>query len=235
MGGLILATVRPVLEFASRHDASRAAAGLAAEALRGALNTGTRARLFASGGSTPVDMYDELSVYDLNWAEVDVALVDERCVPIDHVASNARLVREHLMGGVAGRATFHPMYLENGASDVAGTYEALMPADFIVLGMGLDGHTASWFPGAVNLQDTLASGDTVAEIDATGCDVAGEFTRRLTLTRQAVARSNQGVLLIFGEPKRRVLDASFAQPVMDAPIRAALEDLSNRLTIVWAP
>ena len=111
------------------------------------------------------------------------------------------------------------------------------PPSFILLGMGPDGHTASWFPGSVSLSGLLdpGAGEMVRLSDATGCPVAGGSPIRLSLTRPAIARAEAAVLLIFGEDKLQVLEAALTASHEDYPVRAALDDLADRLQIIWAP
>ena len=231
----------PIKEMNTRQEAADAVADLIVDALSSELALKGEARFFSSGGSTPKDTLEALSAIPLAWERVHVGLVDERCVPGDHPASNAGLVRRHLLKGTAQNAQFHPMVETDASAKTLGErantlYAGLMPPSCILLGMGNDGHTASWFPGAINLNDALEAGErSVVGIDATGCPIAGEVTDRLSLTRSAIASSDQAVLLIFGDEKRNVLLNSLSLPIPKAPIRAAIEDLGQRLTIVWAP
>ena len=108
------------------------------------------------------------------------------------------------------------------------------PADVVLLGMGEDGHTASWFPGSAGLSEALASETTIASIDATGCPVAGNHTQRITLTGKAVTSAAAAILLIFGDSKKAVFEAALAAPVDEKPVRFAIDKLGPRLTVVWA-
>lgn len=227
--------------FSSREEASQAAADHAARLLGEAIESAGRASFVSSGGSTPKAMLEALSSADLDWTRISVGLVDERNVPADDPASNEALIRETLLQGPAASAQFEPLY--RGADEASANamqsdalYAMILPADLVLLGMGNDGHTASWFPGAVDLSDALVtSRHNVVAIDASGCPVAGEVTDRITLSRSAIAGARAALLLIFGQDKRDVLDAAQSASIEDMPVRAALDDLSDKLVIVWAP
>jgi 6-phosphogluconolactonase len=117
--------------------------------------------LALSGGSTPQPLYERL-MYDPNyrrlpWRRTHLWIVDERCVPIDHPSSNFRAINETI-GDHADipMAQFHPILAMS--DDAAETYEAQLREtlgwrekgqdrlDYVLLGMGSDGHTASLFP-----------------------------------------------------------------------------------------
>lgn len=229
------------MSFPTRQAAAAATAALAAGTLRAAIEERGWGVFLSSGGSTPADMLDMLSHQDLPWSRVTVGLVDDRFVPPDHAASNEGLLRRHLFQGGAVTAEFAPMWtadrpIEFAAKDASQRYKDLLPADFVLLGMGTDGHTASWFPGAKNLADGLdKTADPVVAIDATGCAVAGDHAFRLSLSISAVASARHAVLLMFGEEKKEVFERAMTLPIEKAPIRAAAEHLNSKLIIAWAP
>ena len=69
-----------------------------------------RAQIALAGGTTPRAAYARLGEEHLPWERVDVLLGDERWVSPEDPASNARLLRESLLAGGAGRqACFHPV------------------------------------------------------------------------------------------------------------------------------
>jgi len=114
--------------------------------------------------------------------------------------------------------------------------EPSFPASMALLGMGSDGYTANWFPGASNLGGALnSSKETGVCIDAEGGGLAGKLTGRLTLTRRSVSQSHRAILMIFGDEKRETFLRAMSRPIERAPIRAAVEDLDGRLIIVRAP
>jgi len=224
--------------FDSREAASIAVAGFAADALRQEISDRGGASLFVSGGATPRGAFDRLSEASLDWARVTVGLVDERWVPPDHPESNELLVRKHLLRSHAAKAAFLPMWTEaydhdSAAMDRDVAYRAsCQEPTFVLLGMGADGHTASWFPGMSELETVLTppDGRSVMAVRAT----ASEIPRRLTLTGTVVNRARHAALLIFGKEKREVLEAALTSDPLVYPVRHALDGLGARLRIVWA-
>ena len=112
----------------------------------------------------------------------------------------------------------------------------MRPFDVVVLGMGPDAHTASWFPGAPQLAACLdpEGRATVLGLDAVDAPVAGAYRLRMTLTLPAIVEAQQTIVLIFGQDKKQVLGASLAKPVLGAPIRGVLEAASGRCVVFWA-
>lgn len=232
-------TALNLIPFASREDASEAVAASAAGALRSVLEDGDRASLMLSGGSSPVRTFELLSQRPIDWASVTVGLVDERWVAPDHPDSNERLVRDHLLRDHARAADFVPMKIaaEKPADAVADRSEAYAPhchpATFVLLGMGLDGHTASWFPGTPDLDKVLVPDDRrcVAAVEAAGATVP----LRMTLTGPAVVTALHAALLVFGDDKRAVLEAAETKDPLQCPVRFAIDQLGERLAVYWAP
>ena len=182
--------------------------------------------LAVSGGNTPKLMFDHLSRQILAWDKVTITLVDERQVPITSDRSNARLVSQHLLKNNAANARFVPLF-ENVAA------ASKLPAfDAVVLGMGDDGHTASFFPDGDNLERALDPG-TLEHIVTMRAPDAGE--PRLTFTLKALLASPFIALHIEGDDKMKVLEKALTPgPVAEMPIRAVLE-ATHPVTLYWAP
>lgn len=206
--------------------------------LEGALTARGRASAMLSGGSSPKPIYEALAKTPLAWDGVGISLVDERWVPSGAVGSNADFIQNCFAGTEAEKAFFVPLY--NGdASPEAGLVAAeqalaliAQPFDLCVLGMGMDGHTASWFPYSGGLVSALDSENiaTLAAIDATGCEVAGDHTDRITLTFSAVAASENIILLLPSAEKLSVFKAAAKKDLFEAPVKS-LHGLGDRLTV----
>jgi 6-phosphogluconolactonase len=225
-------------DFADRAALATALAETVATRLKTALAERGEASVAVSGGSTPEQFFNLLSRADLDWGKVSVTLVDERWVPPDHQRSNARLVAQALLQNRAAAARFVPLY-----ADVACAEEAIpsvlaalttvpVPFDAVVLGMGADGHTASFFPGGDRLAEALDP-DNPALLTAMNAPAAGE--PRVTFTLAPILASGLIALHIEGGEKKAVLEKALAGgPVDDMPVRAVLR--SGRPVIVfWAP
>ncbi len=217
-----------------RHQLARQLAEAAAEALRHDLEMQERALLVVSGGSTPVPFFEALAERTLPWARVDVTLADERWVPENHEASNAGLVRRHLLQGAAAAATFTSLTTEDitpeqGVEAVSRRIEALpWPASLVVLGMGGDGHTASLFPDSRELALGLT---TDAPVLATR--TPSQPQARITLSADRLHQARRHALHITGDDKRSVLARALCgDDLRELPIRAFL---SCPLAVYWAP
>ncbi|MEM8811959.1 MAG: 6-phosphogluconolactonase [Pseudomonadota bacterium] len=207
--------------------------------LTAALANRDRAHLAVSGGTTPITFFQCLSRKPLNWKRVDVFPVDERWVDEGSTRSNARLIKSELLREQAASARFHPLY--NGAADpraglpaVEAEYRPIARAlDVVVLGMGLDGHTASLFPHGDTLAEALDPG---ADATFTAMNAPGAGEPRITLTAAAILRARRRFLHVEGIEKHRVLEeARSAGPVTDMPIRAFLDKAGGPLDIYWCP
>lgn len=201
-----------------------------------------RAVIAVSGGSTPKPLYDYLSRQSLDWSKVTVVLVDERWVEPGQSGSNESFVLGSLLQGEAARASFVGLKTP-GATPLEGLDEARLrldsvklPFDLVLLGLGPDGHTASWFARAHGLADALTRGaDRVAAVKAHETEVTGKLVQRITLTRSALDGAGAVWMMIAGASKRaawqRVMEAG---PVEDLPARALLKDPALPLEVHWA-
>jgi 6-phosphogluconolactonase/glucosamine-6-phosphate isomerase/deaminase len=166
------------------------AAGWVAHHLRNAVLRRGVATLAVSGGSTPAAMFAALADLDVPWAELTVFQVDERVAPDGDPARNAALLDLLPVRGV------HRMEMPVTAADLgaaAAHYAATLPdrLDIVHLGLGDDGHTASWPPGDPVVEST----DLVA--------LSGEYRGhvRMTLTPLAVNAARHRLMLAAGNDK----------------------------------
>jgi 6-phosphogluconolactonase len=229
----------PLFAFSQRQAAETALAEALAVSVKTAHAAGRRARIALSGGSTPAAAYAKFAHLDLNWNQVDIALVDDRWVNVDNPGSNEAMVRTAFTAAhgvtIFGMKSGHDTPFEAQQS-LAPIYAALRPFDAIVLGMGPDAHTASWFPGSPQLLACLApnKGQTVVGVDASAAPVSGAYPLRMTLTLPPIAEAAQVILLLFGDDKKQILANALDTPVIEAPIKAAVNACGDRFVVFWA-
>lgn len=194
-----------------------------------------------SGGSTPAALYLELSKRELDWSKVTVLLVDERWVPPGEKHSNETFMRETLLQNNAETAQFVGLWSAaptphdgfNAAN--ANLDNVQFPLDVVVLGMGNDGHTASWFPHATGLSAALESAATYVAVTAKKSDVTGDNIMRMTMTLNAISKAGLVFLMIAGEEKRKVFETAQADGLVnDMPVRAIM-DARPDMCVAWAP
>lgn len=225
-------------EFATPQHLAEAQADAVADALRVAIDERGGATLAVSGGTTPVRFFGALSARALDWSKVVVTLVDDRYVPPSSDRSNERLAREHLLQGPAAAAHLIALYNEAGNVELAAhradlrMLEILFPIDVVILGMGADGHTASFFPDAENLEELL---DPLTRQAVFAVHAASAGESRLTLALPRIASARMLVLHIEGRAKRQVLETALAEPQPRLPIRRVLDAAENTPIIYWAP
>ena len=198
-----------------------------AQNLRDTLATQPRATLAVSGGKSPIAFFQALSQQDLDWARVNITLVDERIVPTAHVDSNTGLVRQHLLQNRAAAAQWLPLIddaasegsLKNPAAAVEFALRHYVQPDVLGLGMGGDGHTASIFPQAPQFADAVRADYPQPLLHTTPITAPYE---RISMTLAAIVATPHVYLAIAGADKRRVYEAAAQAQRAQYPISYVL-------------
>jgi len=231
-----------LIAFETRDAMAARLADLIEACLSRAIAARGAASLAVSGGTTPAGLYQALSRRELDWARVTVALVDERWVRPGEAGSNETFVRTTLLRNKAAAARLIGLWSE--ASSPAGGLEVATARlvacgdafDVVALGMGNDGHTASWFPQCEGLDRALdTTGPRLAAITAQRSEVTGDHLQRMTLTLGAIQNTGLICLLMSGTEKRAIFEkVRRGGPVDAAPVRAILQARPD-LWACWAP
>jgi 6-phosphogluconolactonase len=201
-----------------------------ASQLRQALALGARASLAVPGGTTPGPIFDSLCAVDIDWARVDIMLTDERWVPETSDRSNTRLLRQRLLTNRAAAAHLVPLYAdaptpEDKLAELEAGVAAALPLSVVLLGMGLDMHTASIFPGADRLADALTGPALLVPMRAPGAPEP-----RITLSAAVLNGAMSRHIVITGAAKRDAFERAKTLTPAEAPVAAVLKGA----TIHWA-
>jgi 6-phosphogluconolactonase len=161
-------------------------------------------------------VYENLAGMNLDWPNWHVWWSDERDVPPDDERSNERLARETFLSRVAvPESQIHPLR----------STEVVLPArfDLILLGIGPDGHTASLFPGRLELQAT----DPVVYVPEAGWE---PYVPRYSFSLPLLNAGPTVAFIVGGERKKKILgrvlagDESLPATRVRAPKTVVLAD-----------
>lgn len=171
--------------------------------------------LALSGGTSPVMLYETLAFMakEFPWHHSHVWLVDERCVPLNNQESNFYLIYKKLLQHVPiSPFNFHPMHvmLKGGlceqSDEGAENYEAELSRslsnnqlDFVVLGLGSDGHTASLF----RHESALNEKEKFVTLSESGQDSA--VKKRMTMTFGLLNKAKSVAVLALGDQKKDIV------------------------------
>ena len=170
-----------------------------------------RFELVLAGGKTPRRCYEILAerLRDENdfWKDTHLWWSDERCVAPDDPESNYRLAKESLLDAVRiPPENVHRIPAE--APDpgaVAAEYAQAFPLypDLLLMGMGVDGHTASLFRGSSAIEESEQ------RFVATTAPVAP--TGRITITTPGIYSARSILVLVTGPAKAAAMQHVFSE------------------------
>ncbi len=195
------------------------------------------ASMAVSGGSTPKKLFQALSVTAFPWEDVKLTLVDERWVDVKSEQSNEKLIRDFFIQDAAKRVQFYPLKTdhiraEEAISELEDRLQDCLPTlDVVILGMGLDGHTASFFPHTATLEDAL---HTRQRVCATNTESV-EPKERITLSRDALLKTQELFLHIEGVEKKAVFNqAAKSDDIQNYPIISMMQQNNPLLKVYYA-
>ncbi len=192
-----------------------------------------------SGGSTPKRLFQLLASRGrdaLPWDAIDLWFGDERTVPSDHADSNYRMAREALIEPLRlDPARVHRMRGEaSDLEEAARDYERALVAaagsppilDYVMLGMGSDGHTASLFPGSPGVDER----ERFVILNPIDSPLAKGKATRLTMTAPVLCAARHVRFLAAGGDKAATLAA-----VLEGPHDAARypSQLVTGVDVAW--
>ncbi len=208
-----------------------AAANLLADELSSAIEARGVAHLALSGGRSPWVIFGHLAELDVDWAKTHIWQVDERVAPDRDVDRNSVGLRSSFLSSTPiPEQNIHLMDVTsldceraaaNYAADLARTCEGIL--DCVHLGLGVDGHTASWPPH-----------DPILEVMDRDVAMTGEYNgyRRMSLTVPCVNRARQRLFTADSEEKLAALAALRAA---DPAIPASRVTHTNTRVLVSLP
>jgi 6-phosphogluconolactonase len=213
----------------SVEDLSRAAAEYICEIAEEAIKERGIFTCVLSGGTTPRLLYEKLAkepyTSRVGWQHTHLFWGDERCVPSDNPDSNFSLALQTLISKVdvppsnihripattgspnAMAAEYETTLREFFQSTAAGDLSTSFPSfDLVLLGIGVDGHTASLFPGDTALEERTS---WVVAVEGSS---ASPPVPRITLTFPVINEAKCVLFLASGSNKLKVLQEILNNP-----------------------
>jgi 6-phosphogluconolactonase len=186
-------------------DAEEVAAVVGGE-LAGAARSGDS--IVLTGGASPGRAYQLAAELEPDWSAASLWWGDERCVPPEDELSNFRVARENLLDRIeAPPREVQRIRGELGAAEAALEYDELLRGarlDYVLLGLGADGHTASLFPEQPTLDER--------ERRAIPAEPKLEpFVERVTLTVPVLCSAPEVVFIVTGDAKAEAVERAFAR------------------------
>jgi 6-phosphogluconolactonase len=213
----------------------RASAELIATELETDLRQAGAVTFVLAGGNTPRGVYELLADKPyrdrVDWSRIHFFWGDERCVPPDSPESNYRMAYDRLISKISVPDLFvHRIRAElEDPEQSAFLYEAeigkfLPPPqsagfNLVLLGMGVDGHTASLFPGSHWIGQRLVVPTIAPSFPA----------RRISMTPHLLNAARRIVFLVSGSQKAQALARVIGDPSCDLPA-TKIRPITGRLT-----
>lgn len=192
-------------------DLSKRVADLLKYDIEETLRSKDRYTLVLSGGSTPKALYQLLATEpyrsSIPWDKIHFFWGDERFVPFEDDRNNAKMAFEELLNHVpVVKENIHIMRTDLRHEEASQHYETILHSyftkegetfDFVLLGMGDDGHTLSLFPKTEIIQEK--------EKWVSSFYLDSQSMYRISLTAPVVNKARKVVFMATGKNKAKML------------------------------
>lgn len=193
--------------------------------------------LAISGGNSPVNLFNLWSGKykdEIDWTNLRIFWVDERCVPHNSPESNYGIAKTLLLDKVpVNPDNVFPIDGEKDPLKEALRYENQFfkyvekgkGFDMVILGIGDDGHTSSIFPGQTELLKT----------ERIYLESVNPYTnqRRVALTANGILRANDIAFYLSGDQKRSVMEKISTEKIITLYPSAYIIKKSKNAFIFW--
>jgi 6-phosphogluconolactonase len=185
-----------------------------------------------TGGTTPALAYELAAELRPDWSTAELWWGDDRCVPPEHEWSNYGMAKRTLLDRLtAPPAAVHRIPGELGAERAADEYhrelEGVTP-DFVLLGVGPDGHVASLYPRAPGL----------AERDRRAIPAEAKLeplVDRVTMTIPVFESAPLVLFLVAGSARADAVRRAFAEPPSEATPASLVRSKNGETVAILDP
>ena len=176
--------------------------------LNSSINEFGSASIVTCGGSSPINIFKQLSLRDdIDWSNVNLTLLDDRKVSIDHPDSNEKLLIDHFAKNSAQNINI--VSLCNSPNEVL---EIKRPFDIMLIGLGGDGHFASLFPELVDNKECFDV-DANPEILFLG-EMGDPKHERVSMNLSLILQSKKIILISSSDQKNKVIQQAFTDKAL---------------------
>ena len=176
--------------------------------LNSSINEFGSASIVTCGGSSPINIFKQLSLRDdIDWSNVNLTLLDDRKVSIDHPDSNEKLLIDHFAKNSAQNINI--VSLCNSPNKVL---EIKRPFDIMLIGLGGDGHFASLFPELVDNKECFDV-DANPEILFLG-EMGDPKHERVSMNLSLILQSKKIILISSSDQKNKVIQQAFTDKAL---------------------
>lgn len=176
--------------------------------LNSSINEFGSASIVTCGGSSPINIFKQLSLRDdIDWSNVNLTLLDDRKVSIDHPDSNEKLLIDHFAKNSAQNINI--VSLCNSPNEVL---EIKRPFDIMLIGLGGDGHFASLFPELVDNKECFDV-DANPEILFLG-EMGDPKHERVSMNLSLILQSKKIILISSSDQKNKIIEQAFTDKAL---------------------
>jgi len=161
-----------------------------------------------AGGTTPLQLYQQLRHLQTDWRGWHIYFGDERYLPTGDPTRNDSMAASAWLDHVAiPLAQIHRIPTDHNVNAAAASYAAVLQQapgfDLALLGLGEDGHTASLFPGDITACNS-------AELAIAVSNAPKPPPQRVSMSPGCLSLADAVWFIVTGDSKRQALQAWLA-------------------------